>query len=263
MYKKFLIVASKNDKAGMGIVKQLMQSYHSSENYDIDLVEGETIFTESLNQEKINQYDFIIFASKHKSEKNEKSLSVHSAGNPRNAEFGGESKKFCPSSALFQKELFKKLNANTKDLNHYKITMECTHHGPSINKPCVYIEIGSSEIEWTDRRAAFAVAKTISETIKEFQPDKYCEIAIGIGGPHYCPGFNKIQLKSNIAVSHIIPQYALPISKEIIREAVEKTDEAIDFALIDWKGVGTSEQRQEMINLLEDLHIRYKKTSEV
>jgi D-tyrosyl-tRNA(Tyr) deacylase len=33
------------------------------------LVDKEIIFTENLNLEKINQYDFIIFASKHQSEK--------------------------------------------------------------------------------------------------------------------------------------------------------------------------------------------------
>ena len=30
----------------------------------------------------------------------------------------------------------------------YKLTLECTHHGPLIEKPCVFIEIGSTETEW-------------------------------------------------------------------------------------------------------------------
>ena len=47
--------------------------------------------------------------------------------------------------------------------------MEATHHGPLIDKPCVFIEIGSSETDYTNRRAGFIIAKTIYETVKEFK----------------------------------------------------------------------------------------------
>ena len=211
----------------------------------------EIISDENLDHAKINKYDFVIFASKHKSEKREKTLSIHAPGNFRITDFRGraisrESQynpvtsgvgrrgKICKTSALFQKQIFEKLNKNVEEyhLEDYKVTLECTHHGPFIDKPCIFIEIGSTENEWNDKRAGFVVAKTISETIKNFKENPYNEIAIGIGGPHYCPNFNKIQLNSNIAISHIIPQYILPISEEMIREAIEKTDEEVDFVLL-------------------------------
>jgi len=87
-----------------------------------------------------------------------------------------------------------------------------------IEKPCVFIEIGSSETEWVNRRLGFIIAKTIQETIEEFKENKYREIAIGIGGPHYCPSFNNIQLKSNVAISHVIAEYNSPITHEMINE---------------------------------------------
>ncbi len=273
MYQKYLIVASKKDKAGINITTQLSQfrenpvfsSMKQSPAFDFYLVDNEIIYTENLDLEKISQYDFIIFASKHKSEKKEKTLSIHAPGNWRDAELGGERGKVCKTSALFQKQIFEKLktNADSYNLKNYKVTLECTHHGPLINKPCIFIEIGSTEKEWEDRRAAFIIAKTISEIIKGFKENPYNEIAIGIGGPHYCPNFNKIQLKSNIALSHIIPQYSFPLTEEMIKQALEKTQEEVDFVLLDWKGLGRAEERQRIIDILDKLYIRYKRTNEV
>ncbi|MAH03276.1 hypothetical protein CMI39_00640 [Candidatus Pacearchaeota archaeon] len=274
MYRKYLIIASKKDKAGINITTQLSQFRKNpvissikkdSSNFDFYLVDDDIIHTENLDLEKINQYDFIIFASCHRSEKKEKTLSVHAPGNYREAKFGGIKEKLSKTSAFFQKQIFEKLNKNSIQyhLKDYKVTLECTHHGPIINKPCIFIEIGSSENEWGDRKAGFVIAKTIKDTIEEFKENPYNEIAIGIGGPHYCPNFNKIQINSNIALSHIIPSYILPITEEMIKEAIEKTDEEVDFAMLDWKGLGKAEERNEIIKILNKLYIRYKKTSEI
>ena len=273
MYQKYLIISSKKDKAGINITTQLSQfrenpvlsSMNQSSSFDFYLAEDEIIYTKNLDLEKINKYDFIIFASKHESEKKEKTLSVHAPGNWRSNDLGGEKQKVCKTSALFQKQIFEKLKINSEkyNLKEYSITLECTHHGPLINKPCIFIEIGSTETEWTDRKAGFILAKTIKETIQEFKENPYNEIAVGIGGPHYCPNFNKIQLNSNIAISHIIPQYVLPLKEEMIKEALEKTQEEVDFALLDWKGLGNSEQRQQVLEILDKLYVGYKRTSEV
>lgn len=272
MYQKYLIVASKKNKAGINITTQLSQfrpnpltsSIKNTPSFDFYLPEEEAIYTESLDIEKLNKYDFIIFASTHKSEQGGKTLSIHAPGNWNNAELGGKPGKVCRTSALFQKQFLEKLAENVEkyELKDYEITMECTHHGPLIDKPCVFIELGSSEAEWQDRRAAFILAKTISEIIETFKENPYNEIAIAIGGKHYCPSFNKIQLTSNVAISHVIPQYAFPVTEEMIREAVSKTEEELDFALLDWKGM-KSEERQNIIKILDKLYISYKKTSEI
>ena len=264
MFQKYLVVASKRDKAGINITTQLSQ--FPRENFSFYLVEEEMIYTENIDLSKINKFDFIIFASKHKSEKKEKTLSIHAPGNWRNAELGGESGKASRTSALFQKQLFERLNQNVGSSglgNRYKVTLECTHHGPLIDKPCVFIEIGSTQEEWEDRRAGFILAKTILETIQNFKPNPYNEIAIGIGGPHYCPNFNKLQLNSNIAISHIIPNYAFPLTEEMVKEAINKTEEEVDFIVLDWKGMGRAEQRDEVLKILDKLYIDYKRTSEI
>ena len=261
MYKNFLIVASKIDTAGINITTQMSQFG----NFNFYLVEDEIICTENLNLEKINQYDFIIFASKHQSEKGNKTISIHAPGNWRKAELGGEEGRVCKTSALFQKQIFEKLKINIDKfhLKDYELTLECTHHGPLIKKPCLFVEIGATEKEWKDRKAGFIVAKSISEIISEFKENPYNEIAIGIGGPHYCPNFNKIQLNSNIAISHVIPQYALPLTQEMVQEAIAGTDEDIDIILLDWKGLGNAEQRKQITDVLDKFYIQKKRTSEI
>ncbi len=273
-YQKFLVVASKKDKAGINITTRLSQfrenpmlsSMKQEAGYDFYLVDEEIIYTNNLNPEKINKYDFIIFASKHTSEKKEKTLSVHAPGNWRKADFGGEDGKICRSSALFQKQIFEKLKANVEQYHlekDYAITMEATHHGPLIDKPCLFIEIGSTDTEWNDRRAGFVIAKTISEAIKEYHENPYNEVAIAIGGPHYCPSFNKIQENSNVAISHVIPKYVLPLTEEMIKEAIQKTEEEIDFALLDWKGLGSAEERERILEILDRWYLQYRKTGEI
>ena len=260
-YEKFLIVASKLDKAGMNITTQLSQFG----DFKFYLVDNEVIYTENLDLEKINTFDFVIFASKHVSQSKEKTLAVHAPGNWRSAEFGGTQGRICRSSALFMKHAFERIHENMLQyhLKEYNLTLEATHHGPLIDKPCVFIEIGSTETEWNDRRVGFIVAKAISEAIKTFNPSPYREIAIAIGGPHYSPNFNPIQLKSNIAISHIISQYSFPLTEQMVKEAMDKTDEEIDFALLDWKGLGNSEQRDKIIEILDSLYLNYKKTSDI
>lgn len=273
MYSKFLVVASKLDKAGINITTQLSQfrenpllsGMKNTPNFDFYLIDTEIVDDSGIDQDKINQYDFIIFASKHKSESREKTLCVHVPGNWRSADLGGKAGKICKSSALFFKQIFERLNENAEHykLKDYKVTIEATHHGPLIDKPCIFIEIGSTENEWTDRRAAFIIAKTISETIKDFKENPYNEVAIAIGGPHYCPNFNKIQLKSNIAISHIISNYSFPLTEEMINKALEKTEEEVDFFLLDWKGLGNAEKRDEIMKILDKFYISKKRTSEV
>ncbi|MBI2043825.1 hypothetical protein HYT24_00485 [Candidatus Pacearchaeota archaeon] len=273
-YQKYLVVASKKDSAGVNITTQLSQfrknllasgMQKNAVNFDFYLVDEEIIYTENLDLEKINKYDFIVFASKHSSEKGQKAIAIHAVGNFRSADYGGEKGKVGKASAFFNKQLFEKMNENVAryGLKDYAVTMEATHHGPLIDRPCVFVEIGSTETEYQDRRAGFVVAKTISDTIFSFKENPYNEVAIAIGGPHYCPNFNKIQDKSNLAISHVVSAYSFPLTEEMVKEVVSKTEEEVDLAILDWKGLGTAEQRQSILDILNKLYIRYEKTSDI
>ena len=121
----------------------------------------------------------------------------------------------------------------------------------------MFIEIGSNEQQWKDKKAAEIIAKTISSILND-KNDNY-KIALGIGGTHYCSTFNKILLRTDIALGHICPKYQLQnLDKEMIEQAINKTKERVDFILLDWKGLGKEKQR--IVNLLDELKLEYKRS---
>jgi len=257
---RFAVFYSKKDLAGINIKKQLNRYFLPQ--IPIFELKKETIYSENLDSFSLKNIDFIIFASKHKSKEKRKTLSLHAPGNWRSADFGGKPGKVCLTSAFVLKYLFKKLNENINQLPEYEATLECTHHGPYIKKPCCFIEIGSEEEQWKDEKAAEVIAKTIS-SLQDYGPNPEWIPAIGIGGPHYCPNFNKVQLNSNYAIGHIIPQYALPLTKNMLQEAEEKTKEQVQIVLLDWKGLGKSEDRNKIKQILEESGLKFKKTSRI
>lgn len=258
---KFAILYSKKDIAGKNIVEQLKT--HFIPQAPIIELPKDSINNENIDKDpRLKNFDFLLFATRHKSEKGNPSLSVHAPGNWRSADFGGKPGKICPTSAQALKFLFQKLNENAKSLSEFEITLECTHHGPYLEKPCAFIELGSSENQWINKEAAKIIAKTISD-FQSFKPDRKIKTAIGIGGPHYCPNFNKIQLGNQYAISHIIPEYQLPLTQKMLEQALEKTDEHTDIILIDWKGLGKSESKQNTINILEKSGLPHERTSNI
>lgn len=266
---RFAIAYYPKNQAGNNIVERFKELAFSPQTPIIKL-KKQTIFSEDLDSKKypeLKNIDLVVFASTHKSEKGKPSLCLHAPGNWRSADLGGQPGKICPTSAFVLKYLFQQLNKNYEKEKHtlnkdYNITLEVTHHGPLTKIPCIFIELGSQEPEWLDKNAAKIVAKTIL-SLQNYKPNLNFIPSIGIGGPHYAPVFNQIQLNSKYAISHIIPQHALPLTPPMLQQAEEKTKEQIKFILIDWKGCGNSEQRQQVIKTIEDLGLKYIKTKSI
>ncbi len=252
---KFAIIAPKPDYAGLNISQEL-------EKLGMKTIKPEerSVYLESIDKQI--DADFLVFATTHRGNK-EKMLSVHAPGNWKLAELGGKENRVCFTSSFILKTFFQELNKNIP--SNWQATLECTHHGPYLERPCLFIEIGSNERDWQDKAAGKAIAKTIHDAIKLVNSEKKENWipAIGLGGPHYCTNFNKIQLNSRYALSHIIPEYMLPFSEEILKEAILKTQEKNPVFLIDWKGLGKSQDRQQVLDILNKLNLKYLKTSEV
>lgn len=254
---KFTIIASKKDEAGMNIFKHVHENYPSLNHY---LIQEDSIYAENIDKKIPGE--FFIFATKHQSKEERKTLSIHAPGNWDKAELGGQEKKICKTSAFFLKHLFITLNQEVKKANSdYETTLEVTHHGPYLETPCVFIEIGTKEKEWEDNKAGEIIARTIKKAISSFNANPVWIPAIGLASPHYCPNFNKIQLNSNYAISHIIPNYT-EITQEKIMQAIEKTREKIKTAIIDWKAL-KGEERKNILEILNNLGIKVLRTSEI
>ena len=254
---KFAIVVSRKDEAGMNIAIFISESNNIKKYFvDCDIVDAEGVDVKLDIKE-----DFVIFVSKHEG-KSEKILACHAPGNWKGAGLGGVGGKVCKTSGNFLKIIFNELNENLFD--NWKATMEVTHHGPLVEKPCVFVEIGSNERNWKDKEAGKAVASSIIKSINKFNNLKNTwEVVIAVGGPHYCPNFNKIQFGSKYGVGHVIPQYCLPLTAEMVREAVAKTVEPVKKAIIDWKGCGVSEEREKVVALLKSEGLEVLRTDKI
>lgn len=248
---KFAILASEKDAAAMNIALELEKA-----NIKIICLKTDSIYSENIDKQIFA--DLFIFVSKHKSEQKNKTLTIHAPGNWGQADFGGSPNKVCPTASFFLKHLFLILTEKARG-SDYKVSLECTHHGPYLEKPCCFVEIGSSEEEWCDKNAAIIVAQAVKEAITtDINPNWIS--CIGIGGPHYCPNFNKVQASKKYALGHIIPEYALPLTKEMLKEAIEKTLPQPEFAVLDWKGLPGKKERENILALIEQTKLKCIKT---
>ncbi|MBU2589802.1 MAG: hypothetical protein KJ939_05080 [Nanoarchaeota archaeon] len=261
----FAIIVSKKDKAGMTIKDALLElydfndykTYWQHENIKLYEVEQESIHCEDID--KIIIADYFIFATKHKSEAGKNSLSVHVPGNWGKAELGGKDKTLCLAPASLLKEMFLELNEQGKDLD-YEITLETVHHGPCVEKPVMFIEIGSSEGQWKDKKAGNVISRTIMNVLS--REIKTYKTVIGLGSSHYPQPFNKLLLRTEYAIGQICPKYQMDnLNEEMLLQAVKKNVEKIEFVLLDWKGL--SNYKEKVMGLLDKLGLKYKKVKEI
>ena len=267
------IISSLKDKASINIKENLINNFNFNKleeqfdnndvfQYEIGekiiklyTVESKLIHTEDID--KRIDADLFVFISKHSAKEERKCLTAHVTGNFGKAEFGGKEKTlcFCPSSYL--KNIFVELNKNAQD-SDYEATMEATHHGPFLEKPVLFIEIGATEKEWEDKNAGKIIAQSLMDGIKN---DNDYESVFIIGGSHYNYVANKVMLKSNFAAGHVCAKYNLEIlDLNLIKQAMEKTVPIAKFVLLDWKGLGKEKQR--IISILGENNIVYKRSDQ-
>lgn len=195
-----------------------------------------------------------IFASKHKSEAKKPSLTVHTPGNWCNADFGGLNGKVCISHASLMFNVLHWFKNNSKF--GWDVTLEVTHHGPYLDAPATFVEIGSTEKEWNNKIAGKIAADAILNSLNLKDSEK---THFGVGGGHYAPEFTRKVLKGEI-IGHILPQYALDcVNICSFKEGIDKNIEKIDYVAIDWKGT-RKEQREKIINFCEEIGIEHLKS---
>ena len=172
-----------------------------------------------------------IFLSKHTSKTGEPTLSVHPLGNYGEAKFGGKEKTLSTAAPKTMTQLLRilKKNASLEKLYH-SICFEVTHHGPYMSIPTVFIEVGSTEEEWNNKKACRVLAKTLLDLFKKYHYEEdfsdKTQVVVGIGGGHYAPRFTDVALEKDIAFGHMIPNYHIKegnITDDMIKQALEKT----------------------------------------
>ncbi len=271
-----LLVASSQDAAGTNIAKHVLQHFpfndtnHAFQEKTVFLAEiaGKKVTYVTLKEEAVNaqnlpqhfpNLELIVFLSRHSSQSGTPTLSVHTPGNFAAAELGGLPKTLSVSPANAMHDALKALKRLKEEMRlDYEVTYEGTHHGPSLNVPTMFVELGSSPKQWNDLAAAAAVAEAAMEAIANFGNSKQPAV-LGIGGTHYNQKFTKMALDDEAVFGHMIPKYAIPlVDPEILRQCVERTLEKVDCAVLDWKGI-KSEDKPQLLNALQEIRLPYKK----
>ncbi len=271
--KDVALVVSSKDPAGINIKECLIASgfgkeeglFHGETVYGAVLgklsarvytVSEESVFCDNIDKEI--DADFFCFATKHEGVAKIPSFSVHVPGNWGSAGLGGSERELCAAYAGLMREFFFRL----KELSYksgYDVIQECTHHGPFLEKPVMFIEIGSCAEQWNDKKAGRIIAEAI---VSVFSGEIKKHVAgIGIGGPHYCPNFAKVMERSEIAFGHVCPKYMLDsLDEEMLRQAVERNYERPEIIVLDWKGLGQHKERVK--EMIEKVGLDYKKTND-
>ena len=200
---------------------------------------------------KIN---ILAFLSRHKAASGTPSLTVHPIGNWGVAEYGGSDNDVSHTSPSEMSGLLFELYKTAPD--GYQICLEATHHGPYVETPTFFIEIGSSPDRWELKEPAEAIAKAILN----FEPSKGPKL-VGIGGGHYAPRFTEALFSHEVSFGHIVANYGLKtITPNLLKKALSVS--SADGIYLHRKGMPKSALR-EMILLAEKENIRIFRQSDL
>ena len=181
-----LLIASEKDIASLNIKEQVLNNYPFSKTEET--FEQNPIYTAEINDKKVTlatlkeesvkaqdlpdnfpDAKLIVFISRHSSQSGKPTLSVHAPGNFGEAELGGLPKTLSVAPAFAMQTVLKALfHYKETFCLDYEVSFECTHHGPSLNIPTMFVELGSCSVQWSDLKAAEAVAHSAISAIATF-----------------------------------------------------------------------------------------------
>ena len=236
-----LIIASNSDSASINLRERLLEmsswkkcgTHDNNDMWELTETSGDFCLKGthliSINQihihaEQIDEIfekehnvkiDNIIFLSRHKAASRKPSLTVHPIGNWGEAEYGGIEGKITPAYPKIMTSLLRKIKEN--QIKGFDVCFEATHHGPLLKTPTLFLEIGSTELEWENKTPAKALIKSLLEV-------KYLngKNVLGIGGGHYTPRFTEAALTHKVSFGHMVANYGVPnLTEEMVLSAIK------------------------------------------
>ncbi len=255
-----LLVAYRDDPAGHNMAKFLSKKmipdgdiFHGK-YYDLAVIPTPAISADWL-EEKYD-YDGFVFLSKHAAESDTLALTCHSTGNFSDAKFGGTNRQIAIPKPDLQKTYLQTLKKNQSQFSEFQITIEATHHGPTaLSKPSIFIEIGTTEKQWTDVSLCNSVATLVHQVMS--RPIKIHPVAICFGGTHYPSKFTDELLEGKYSLGTVVPKHALAFLDEKLFSHILMQNCMAKTALLDWKGLGS--YKEKMLTLLKSTDLEVVK----
>jgi D-aminoacyl-tRNA deacylase len=221
---KIAFVSSLQDKAGQNIRHHLLQLLEADDtpwreqgrSYEFIDVEERLIHAEGIDRK--TDAHLVIFISRHFSVNPVPVLTVHITGNFREAELGGTARTLAPAATAMMQATLRSLARHCPE--GYRVSYEVTHHGPTdLSLPSFFVEIGSTEKEWTDPAAGLAIALSVLSAVPQDPVP-----LIGFGGTHYAARETEIALTSRGAFGHIAhTREVATLDETMIKAMMEKS----------------------------------------
>ncbi len=137
-----------------------------------------------------------------------------------------------------------------------RVSYEATHHGPLINVPSLFAELGGNEETEANREYTDTLGRAVMDSTYN-SGVIYDKVAIGIGSTHYPEKFTKLALEGAYAFSHILPKYHIK-ETDMIEQAINKSKPKADIAVIEWKSINNND-RNSVTKKLDELGMDYVK----
>ncbi len=186
--------------------------------------------------------DDVVVMSKHSAKSGRPSLTAHPIGNYRGNEFGGRERALVRASPAPMSDALRRIVAYN-DVPENQTCFEVTHHGPWLDRPTFYIEIGSDETHWGNTHSAEVLANVIAD----LEPHEEYTRAVGVGGGHYAPRFTDVALRFKVNFGHMLPVYQMEGADDedilrMVRMACDAT--GTDVVYIHRKSMKGAEERR-------------------
>ena len=209
--------------------------------------------------------DCIIVLSTHKSKAGTPMLTAHFPGNWSKAQMGGEPRTLNVAHGGLLKRIIREMAAGNRTLGvNWPVYIEADHHGPLAKVPMIFVEIGSTEKEWSDENAVMVVAEAVNYAVSKQDignntQNSKPETVFCVGGGHYAREFTKLVLeKDDIAIGHICPKYAIDsLDDDTFRQAIEKNVDKVTRVLVLKDGTN-AKQKEKVKMLCGKFEVRYE-----
>ncbi len=249
--QKIAIIVSTADPAGQNIKSNLLElldwqflgkketgSIWQHLNYTLVEIEEYHTYADGIDRKIEQKPDILVFASMHKSRDPKPMITAHFTGNIGEAMHGGRAREIATPAPYALKPVLTMLKTIAGS-TEFLVTMEGTHHGPSdLQTPSLYVEIGSSEKEWGDKK----VGRMLAQAITTFTPAEKKPVLVSFGGTHYAPRQSKLLFETDVTFAHVIPDHSLKdLDFEMLQIVFEKSTP--DFAHIDRKSISGEKRR--------------------
>ncbi|KAJ8598265.1 hypothetical protein CTAYLR_005504 [Chrysophaeum taylorii] len=174
--------------------------------------------------------DEVVFLSRHAAASGTPALCVHPIGVAAGSEasHGGEPGRFPPPAPLLA-PTYRALRRAVKCIpvaceatdKRFETSLEASHHGPVLDAPCCFVEIGSTRDQWGQRGPADLWARVLAEVLwggrrwGDLADDekRQATVVVGLGGGHYQPKLcDYVAANDDVFLGHMLASYALSSS---------------------------------------------------